>query len=165
MVEDLDPSVPTDEIHSEYKYPFNWDIDFSLNIGETNKRFFDAMKEKKILGTRCSESGELYVPPQSVCLQSYTEPDEWVEVEQRGVVESYTVCFFEFEGMPEPPYITAAIRVADSAITLLHFVDGIEYDEPEDLIGSIGKGTEVEPVWVDDPEGHILDIKYWQPIE
>ena len=165
MTDTLDPTIEGGEVDEEYKYEFNWDIDFSLNIGETNKRFFDAMEEKRILGTRCSESGELYVPPQSVCIKSYKEPDEWVEVEQRGIIESYTVCFFEFGQMPEPPYITAAIRVGGSSTTLLHFIGGIEYDEPEDLIGAVGKGTEVEPVWVDEPEGKITDIKYWTPTE
>lgn len=165
MADELDPSVQTDAINAEYKYPFHWDLDFSLNIGEDNRKFFEAIEDKRILGKQCPDCGATFVPPQEVCVECYVETDEWVEVEQHGVVESYTACFYEFEGLPEPPYITAAIRVADSDICMLHFIDGIEYEDHNELVEKLHKGTEVEPVWADEREGHIRDIKHWQPVE
>ncbi|WP_435361854.1 Zn-ribbon domain-containing OB-fold protein [Haloarchaeobius sp. DFWS5] len=158
-------SVQTTASNAEYKYNFHWDLDFSLNIGETNKRFFEALEEKTIEGNVCPECGNVFVPPRSVCDECFVPADEWVEVEQEGVVESYTVCFFQFTNMPEPPYITAVIRLGDAATCMLHFVEGIEYDDPEDLIGSIEKGTRVEPVWSDDRTGSIRDIDHFRPIE
>ncbi|WP_435158243.1 Zn-ribbon domain-containing OB-fold protein [Haladaptatus sp. DFWS20] len=150
--------------HPEYKKSFHWDLDFSLNIGETNKRFFDGLEEKLILGTKCPECGDVFVPPRSVCDECFVEADEWVEVEQRGVLESYTVCFFEFRNMPEPPYMTGVIRLGESATCLLHFLDDIEYEDPHDLIGSVEKGTAVEPVWANERKGDIRDIEYFRPI-
>jgi uncharacterized OB-fold protein len=166
MAEELDSSVQTDDVKSEYKYPFHWDLDFSLNIGEDNRKFFDAIEDKRILGKQCPECGATFVPPQSVCVECYVETDEWVEVEQHGVVESYTVCFFDFsDNLPEPPYITAAIRVDDSDICMLHFIDDIEYDGHDELVEKLHKGTEVEPVWADEREGDIRDISHWRPLE
>lgn len=156
-------SIQTEPTHPEYKKSFHWDLDFSLNIGETNKRFFDGLEEQRILGTVCPECGDVFVPPRSVCDECFVEADEWTEVEQRGVLESYTVCFFEFRNMPEPPYTTGVIRLGESATCMLHFLDEIEYDEPHDLIGSVEKGTEVEPVWADEREGDIRDIEYFRP--
>jgi uncharacterized OB-fold protein len=161
----VDESTSTEEIHPEYKYPFHWDLDFSLNIGETNRRFFDELEEKRIMGTKCPECGDVFVPPQSVCVECYTKADEWVEVEQKGVLESYTVCFFEFRKMPEPPYVTGVIRVGDSAICMMHFIEEIEYDEPMDLVDKLEKGQEVEPVWSDDRSGDIFDIDHWRIAE
>ncbi|WP_458210637.1 Zn-ribbon domain-containing OB-fold protein [Haladaptatus sp. NG-SE-30] len=165
MVERSDRSVQTSDENSEHKYSFHWNLDFSLNIGETNRKFFDALKEKEIHGTKCPECDDVFVPPRSVCPKCFVEAEEWVNVEQRGVIESYTVCFFEFRNMPEPPYITAVIRVGESATCLLHFIEGIEYEDPQDLIGSVEKGTEVEPVWADQREGHIRDIDHFRPVE
>jgi len=165
MAEEKVESVTTDEVDSEYKYNFHWDLDFSLNIGEVNRKFFEAMKDKRILGNTCEECKGLFVPPQPICIECYEETDEWVEVEQHGVVESWTVCFREWGDLPEPPYITAAIRIADSEHTMLHFIDDIEYEDHNDLNQKLHKGTEVEPVWAEEREGHILDITHWRPVE
>lgn len=151
--------------NDEYKYSFHWDLDFSLNIGETNKRFFDELEEKRIMGNMCPDCGNVFVPPRPVCDECLEPAEEWVEVEQEGVVESYTVCFFEFRNMPEPPYITAVIRLGESSTCMLHFIEGIEYGEPHDLIGSLEKGTRVEPVWSDDRTGTIRDIDHFTPVE
>jgi uncharacterized OB-fold protein len=162
MADELDQAVGADEVHAEYKYPFHWDLDFSLNIGETNRRFFEELEDKRIMGKTCPECGDVFVPPQSVCVECYVKTDEWVEVDQRGVLESYTVCFFEFEGLPEPPYVTGVIRVDDSAICMMHFIEELEYDEPMDLVDQLEKGDEVEPVWSDDRDGDIFDMDHWR---
>jgi uncharacterized OB-fold protein len=165
MSEELDPDTATDEIKPEYKYSFNWDIDFSLNIGEDNRRFFEELENKRIMGNTCPECGDIFVPPQSVCVDCFVETDEWVEVDQTAVVESFTACFFEFENMPEPPYITGVLRVGDSAIQMMHFIEGIEYEDHYDLVDQLSKGDKVEPVWRDEPEGDIFDIQHFEPVE
>ena len=165
MAEELDEETSTNEIQPEYKYPFHWDLDFSLNIGEINRRFFDELEDKKLMGNKCPECGDLFVPPQPVCVECYVENNEWVEVDHRGVLESYTVCYFEFRKMPEPPYVTGVIRVDDSAICMMHFVEEIEYDDPMDIVDQLEKGQAVEPVWADERDGDIFDMDHWRIAE
>lgn len=40
--------------------------------------------------------------------------------------------------MPELPYITAVIKVGDSATCLLHFIQEIEYDDPHGTVNLVG---------------------------
>ncbi|WP_336133617.1 Zn-ribbon domain-containing OB-fold protein [Natronomonas amylolytica] len=147
-----------------YEKTFRWELDFSLNLGETDRKFFEGLKEKRILGKECPDCGRVFVPPQPYCDECFARTDEWVEMEQEAVVESYTVTFRQFRNMPEPPYINGAIKIGDSATSLLHFIGGIDYDEPEDLIDEVSSGTVVEPVWDDDRDGDILDIKHFEPV-
>lgn len=147
-----------------YEKAFRWELDFRLNVGETDQRFFEGLKEKRILGNRCPECETVFVPPQPYCDECFVEPDEWVEQGPEGILESYTVTFRQFRNMPEPPYINGVVRIGDSATCFLHFVGGVDYDEPEDLIGAVRAGTRVRPVWRDEREGDIRDIEYFEPV-
>lgn len=147
-----------------YEKAFSWNLDFRLNVGETDRRFFEGLKEKRILGNRCPECGNVYVPPQTYCDECFVEPDEWVEQDPEGILESYTVTFREFRNMPEPPYVNGVIRIGDSETCFLHFVGGIDYESPEDLLESVESGMRVRPVWREDREGDIRDIEYFEPI-
>lgn len=153
----------TDE--SGYEMAFRWELDFQLNIGESDRRFFEGLKEKRILGNRCPDCGKVYVPPQTYCDECFVEPDEWIEQGPEGVLESYTVTFRQFRNMPEPPYVNGVVRVGASETCFLHFVGGIDYDEPEDLIDAVEAGTRVRPVWREEREGDIQDIKYFTPVD
>jgi uncharacterized OB-fold protein len=150
--------------YDSYQKTFRWELDFSLNLGDTDRKFFEALKEKRILAKECPDCGRKFVPPQPYCDECFVAADEWVEMEQEAVIESYTVTFRQFRNMPEPPYANGAIRVGDSVTSLLHFIGGIDYDEPEDMIDKLSSGMTVEPVWADDREGDILDIKHFKPV-
>jgi hypothetical protein len=148
-----------------YEKAFRWELDFRLNIGETDQRFFEGLQEKRILGNECPECGNVFVPPQSYCDTCFVEPDEWSEQGPEAVLESWTVTFRKFRNMPDPPYLNGVVRVGDSETCFLHFVGGVEYDEPEDLLDVVESGTRVRPVWRDDREGDIRDIEYFEPVE
>lgn len=150
--------------YDSYQKTFRWELDFSLNLGDADRKFFEGLQEKRILGKECPDCGCRFVPPQSYCDECFVATDEWVEMDQQAVIESYTVTLRQFRNMPEPPYANGAIRVGDSVTSLLHFIGGIDYDEPEEMIDELSSGMTVEPVWVDDPEGDILDIKHFKPV-
>lgn len=157
----MSSSEPADR----YKKTFRWELDFNVNLGETDRKFHEGLRDKKILANKCSSCGKKFVPAQPYCDECFEKLDEWVEMEQVGTVISWTVTFREFRNMPEPPYISAAIRVGDSATGMLHFVRGIEYEEPEDLIDAMHAGMKVRPVWREETSGDIQDIKYFEPID
>jgi hypothetical protein len=147
------------------KKEYNWNLDFAVNLGDTHRRFFDALEEKRIIGNKCTETGRVYIPPQPHDDETLDPTDEWVEADGEGVVESYVVTFMQFRNMPEPPYVTGVIRIGDSDTCLLHFIGGIEYDEPEDLLDAVEKGMRVRPVWREDRTGSIEDIRHFEPVE
>jgi uncharacterized OB-fold protein len=151
--------------YDTYQKEFRWELDFSLNLGDADRKFFEGLQEKRILGKKHTDSGRVFVPPQPYDDRTFTATDEWVEMEQKGVIESYTVTFRQFRNMPEPPYVNGAIRIGDSETCLLHFIGGLDADDPEAMIEEISSGMTVEPVWSDERDGDILDIKHFEPVE
>lgn len=147
------------------KKEYSWNLDFAVNLGDVHGRFFDGLENKEIVGNKCPDCGRVFVPPQPHCDHCFTETEGWVETDGTGVVESYVVTFFQFRNMPKPPYVTGVIRVGDSETSFLHFVGGIDYDDPEDLQDAMKRGMEVQPVWSEERSGSIQDIEYFEPVE
>ena len=144
---------------------YSWKLDYSVTVGPVYTKFYEGLIEKKILGNKCSSCGRVYVPPRPFCDICFVEPDEWVEMEPRGTVETFTITYQKFENLPEPPYITAVIRMHGSATSLIHFIGGIEFQEPKELPTKVTIGMEVEPVWAEDRKGDIRDIEYFKPVD
>ena len=91
--------------------PGEWHVRYNYSVGKVAGRFFEALKDRKILATRCSKSGISYLPPRAYCERSFEPCDEWVEAGQEGVIEAATVVTAQFEGLRAPPYAIAYVRL------------------------------------------------------
>ena len=69
-------------VHLPYRYA----------AGDYRARYLRALKDKKILGSRCSITGKVFVPPVINSPESFApvEP-ELVEVSDKGVVTTFCV--------------------------------------------------------------------------
>jgi uncharacterized protein len=146
------------------KKEYNMHLDFSLTLGKSCTKWMEALKEKKILGNRCGKCGRVFVPAKAFCEICFEAPQEWVEMDGRGVVESFTVCFQKFRNCPDPPYAVGIIRIGNSATCMTHFIGGLAYEQPEQIPEKIRIGMAVEPVWAEHRTGDPLDIVYFQPV-
>jgi len=89
---------------------------------------------------------------------------DWVEAAQEGELVSWVLGRQEFFGMPmEPPFIGGLIRLDMTDCNFLHLVGGFDLEQKEKL-KKLRTGIRVKAVWRDDKKGHLLDIKYFQPI-
>jgi uncharacterized OB-fold protein len=146
-------------------------IDFRQSLGETYTRFMEGLKEKKFLGNKIGD--QTFFPPKPFCNRTYELPSEWVECDGAGTVEAFTVYHNEPEGVlyPDvkvelaPPYVVAVIRINDSDQCLLHFLSGIDANDPAQLLEKVSAGLQVKPVWAGERHGNILDVKYFEPVE
>lgn len=145
------------------KKEYSWKLDYSVSVGDVYTRFYEGLKEKKILANKCAQCNRVYVPPRPFCDICFVEPLEWIEVNPTGIIQTYTITYFKFENLPDPPYVTAVIKIDNSATSLMHFIGGIQYNEPNELSEKVKIGMRVEPVWSDERTGDILDIKYFRP--
>lgn len=148
-----------------YTKEYIWKLDFRVPAGEVYGKFFDGLKDKKILANKCSECARIYVPPKFFCEMCYAENKEWLQVEPRGTLQTFSITYRKFLNFPDPPYITGIIRIDGSATNLMHFIGGIKYEDPMELPSKVKIGMEVEPVWAEERTGDILDIKYFKPIQ
>ena len=147
------------------------ELDFRVSLGETYTSFMEGLKEKKILGNKIGS--QTFFPPKPFCSRTYELPTGWVESDGTGTVEAFTVYRQGPEGVAfpdarialSPPYIVAAIRIGNSDQCLLHFLSGLDANDPAELLKKVSTGLTVRPVWAEERHGNILDIKYFAPIE
>ena len=144
------------------KKEYSWKLDYSVTVGEVYTKFYEGLKARKILANKCGKCNRVYVPPRPFCDICFIEPLEWIEVDPKGIVQTYTITYQKFENLPNPPYITAVIRINGSATSLIHFIGEIQHEKPSEPPEKIKIGMSVEPVWADEREGDILDIKYFR---
>lgn len=139
--------------------PYNW------ALGHTWSRFFDGLKEEKILGTRCRNCLKVLVPARGFCQGCYEDMEEWVEVGQEGGVETWCLVNYKYLGqVREPPYIIAQIRLDGADCGFTHIIGGLDLTRPGEVRSRIRRGVRVRAVWSQEKHGDINDIAFFQPL-
>ncbi len=133
--------------------------------GETYTRFYAALKEEKLLATRCPACGKVLLPARSFCPHCRASELEWVEVEPKGQLVSWTWSDRPYFGAPaQGPVITALIRIDGTDGDFLHLLGGIETSDVAKVRSSLRRGMRLKAVWNADKQGRMLDIRYFEPV-
>ena len=151
------------------KKEWSLDLDFSAPMGEIYTRFMEGLKEKEFLGNRCGDG--TYFPPRPFCDKTLEAAGEWLQSDGTGKVEAFTVIYEKSSSVafpdtpyfPDVPYVLGVIRVNGSDQSLIHFLGGLDSDDPQEWPEKIQVGMKVRPVWSQERAGNILDIKYFEP--
>ena len=147
------PENPVKYIESKIRLPYHY------VAGDYRARYLRALKDKKILGSKCSVTGKVFVPPLMSSPESFAPCDELVEVPDRGVVTTYCVVNIPVIGREvELPYVAASVALDTADISIFAM---IQECKPEDA----RMGMRVEAVWKPDDEriGDHTDILYFRP--
>lgn len=144
------PRVVHDEWRIRYEYP----------TGEVAARFFDALKERRIVATHCSASGMTYLPPRAYCERSFERCDSTVDAGHEGTIEAATIVSAAFENLPPPPYAIAYVRLDGVSTAMLNFVQGIDLSDVPAAAQRLQPGTRVRVAFVDQPQGQVTDFYY-----
>ena len=140
-------------------------LPYKFAVGPVFQRFYEGLKEMKLLGNRCGSCGKTFVPPRSFCPKCRTDIEEWTELPQEGEIVTWTWATEPFPGMPaEPPLVGALIRLDGADCDLLHLVGGFDMSSVDAVKGKISSGTRVRAVWAEERSGRMLDIKFFEPI-
>ena len=139
------------------KTPIAIHYDYSIGAGQST--FMRAIREGRILGARCPDTGKVYVPPRLSSVETASPMTELVELPDRGVVYTYCIVNIQFyDQVLEIPYAYAYIVLdgADSAI--MHLIQECPVEE-------IRPGMRVEAVWKDPSEWteSMENIRYFKP--
>lgn len=135
------------------------DITYRYTPGKAQSRFLRAIEQGRILGQRCPECGQVYVPPRGACAKCGVPTDEEVELSGNGIVTTFCVVNVPFYGQRiTPPYVSATVLLDGADIGLFHLIQEVEADK-------VHMGMRVEPVWVDeaDRKPTLESIKYFRP--
>jgi uncharacterized OB-fold protein len=93
------------------------------------------------------------------CERCFRPTDAWVEVEQTGVVQTFSICHVRWDMEPlDPPEIPAVVSIDGSDGGFLHKLGEVKPEE-------VAIGMAVEAVWRPEAErtGSILDIACFRP--
>ncbi len=136
------------------------ECDYIYTAGVAGERFYIALRdEEKLLATRCEKCNITFMPPRLYCDNCFTELASFMEVPSKGVIESYTITYFDRDGQALPePEILAFVKIDKTDGGLIHRIGEIK---PE----SLKIGSKVTAVFEAKKErkGALTDIKYFKP--
>ena len=142
--------------------------DYRWDTGVAIGRFLAGMKQEKIVGVRCDGCGRTMVPPRAFCELCFKPLHRWVELEDTGVVNTFSVSFVNWDATRrEKPEVPAVIEIdgASPGMGILHVLGEVG-DDLEQVLAGVRIGSRVEAVWKppQEREGSITDIRYFRPI-
>ncbi|MBS7643269.1 Zn-ribbon domain-containing OB-fold protein [Candidatus Bathyarchaeota archaeon] len=106
--------------------------------------FFEELKNKKLVGTRCNKCKVIHCPPRADCPKCYISDMERVQLSGKGIVETFTVIYVAPESFSHlAPYILVVVKL-DEGSKLLSQLIGVK---PED----VKIGMRVEAVFEQTP--------------
>ena len=140
-------------------------LPYRFALGPVFHRWFEGLKEEKIWGNKCPKCNKVLVPARSFCPECNVDMDEWVEISQEGELVAWTRATKAFFGAPkETPFIGALIRLDGTDCDFLHLLGGFDPNDRETVKSKVKRGSRVKAVWSEEKKGHMLDLKYFEPI-
>jgi len=141
-------------------------VPYELAIGPTWSKFFDYLEEEKIMGKKCKKCNRIMVPPRAFCPRCFEETDEWVEVSQEGIIETWSYATLKFYGqIPDPPFISGQFRLDGADTGFFHRIAGFDLSNFDEVNKIVKLGGRVKAVWRKEKMGDIMDLDYFIPIE
>jgi len=147
------PKEPVKYVEATVHLPYHY------VAGDPKAAYLHALKDKRILGSRCSKTGKVFVPPFVASPESFAPCDELVDLPDRGVVTTFCIVNIPVIGRNlEIPYVAASVALDGADISMFALIQECRPDE-------VRMGMRVEAVWKPDGEreGSHEDILYFRP--
>ena len=147
------PKEPIKYVDSKVHLPYDY------VAGDYKARYLQALKGKRILGSKCSKTGKVFVPPLVTSPESFAPCTEFVEVADRGVITTFCIVNIPVIGRNlETPYVAASVALDGADVSIFALIQECKPQE-------VRMGMRVEVVWKPDGErqGNHEDILYLRP--
>jgi hypothetical protein len=150
---DEPPKEPVKYIDAVVHLPYHY------VAGDYRARYLAALKDRKILGSKCAASGKVFVMPVVASPESFAPCDTFVEVVDRGTITTFCTVNIPVIGRAlEIPYVAASVALDGADISIFALIQ-------ECAPADVRMGMRVEAVWKPDGErrGDHEDILYFRP--
>jgi uncharacterized OB-fold protein len=134
-------------------------LEYDYTPGTASTTFLRGMRRGSIVGQRCPECQNVYVPPRGSCPRCGVPTEGEVPVEDTGTVTTFTVVHIPIPGSElEPPFVSAVILLDGADQTTLHLVAGCDPHE-------VRIGMRVRARWKPEAEWDYSfeNIRYFEP--
>lgn len=137
-------------------------LQYAWDTGTAIGRYLRELKRGRLMGEYCKQCRRTLIPPRGFCERCYRPMDEWVELKDRGILNTFSVSYVRWDAVRiEEPIIPAVIEMegASPGVGIMHRLGGVE--DPK----TIQIGMKVRAVWrpESEREGAITDIQYFTP--
>ena len=144
------------------KSQYRWDTGVAVG------KFLAGLKEGKLLGIHCPQCKRTLVPPRAFCELCFRAINRWVELKDKGTVNTFSVSFVNWDATRrETPEVPAVIEIegASPGMGIMHVLSEVGYDL-KTILARVKVGMRVEAVWkaAREREGSITDIRYFKPV-
>lgn len=144
--------------------PGEWHVRYDYDAGKIVSHFLKTVRdEKKIQATKCPSCQLVMLPPRGYCERCFVEAKEWVTVGNSGVIEASTIVTQKFDGLPDPPYAIAYVRLDGASTAMVNFVKNIDLSNLDEAIENLKIGNRLKVKFKEEREGRITDF-YYVPI-
>ncbi len=127
--------------------------------GDYRARAMLGLKDKRFIGSKCSQTGKVFLPPLVNSPESFAPATEFVALEGRGVVTTFCIVNIPVMGRDlQLPYVAASVALDGAAISMFAAVQECD-------VADVRMGMRVEAVWKPDAEctGSFDDVLYFKP--
>jgi uncharacterized OB-fold protein len=139
----------------EFQIRWKTDLPYKWAIGKLAVKYFEELKKRKIMGSKCPKCGKMHMPPRGVCADCFVEMtvDDMVELSRKGTLMGFTVVNYPFvdpnTGAMRPfPYGYVICQLDGADTYLMHFCDETDHNK-------FKIGQRVEAVFCDElPKDH-----------
>jgi uncharacterized OB-fold protein len=146
----MSTNVPT--MHGE------WNVPYDYTMGSSAVAFFEALKDRRILGARCRGCERIFVPPKGFCEFCFIPIEELREVGNKGSITAVTIVTAGFRGSRPVPYAVAYVRLDDATSSIANFLDAKGLGTGQELPKHLRVGARVKAVFTDSPQGRVTDF-------
>ncbi|MEJ2251406.1 MAG: Zn-ribbon domain-containing OB-fold protein, partial [Candidatus Lokiarchaeota archaeon] len=104
----------------------------------TIQNYLEAIQNKKLMGSKCKDCGNQYVPPRKLCTECNSTNLEWVEMSGNGKVAAYScigvgTTFMVNKGYSmKKPYCFSVIELEEGPMISGQLV-GVDETKPETI--------------------------------
>ncbi len=104
----------------------------------TVQSYIDFINEKKLMGTKCKDCGNIDLPPKSICSKCFKDNVEWIEVEGKGKLATFSAIHVGTTLMNnkgysmKKPYLFGTIDL-DCGVSISSHIKGFDELNPEKI--------------------------------
>lgn len=106
--------------------------------GFTATSFQEYLNEGKLMGARCIDTGEVFIPPRPMCPRTYSTNMEWVELSGKGKLVAFTAVYVGTTPMVEAgydrenPYVAGIVELEEGP-RFSAVITGVDARQPETI--------------------------------
>ncbi len=129
---------------------------FRHSLGKLS-RFFLALEERRLMATRCTRCGKVWMPPRVHCGDDLAIT-EWLELAGEGVVEAASLSAYTLTTGGGTDTLMLGYVTLDGADTAL--LQQVRNCTPD----ALAPGLRVRAVWADSPVDHPMQLFWFEPV-